>query len=117
ARAILSTSVTVAPADIDRLVQNRAQRREILTREDPPQVDVVLGEAALRRQVGGRKVLRAQLEHLRTVAALPNVTMQVLPFSSGEHAALDTSFTLLYLKEVNATYVYLEDLTSADFWD
>ncbi|GAB3692651.1 helix-turn-helix domain-containing protein [Saccharopolyspora tripterygii] len=117
ARAILSTSVTVAAADIDRLVQTRARRREIIAQDDPPEVQIVLGEAALRRQVGGPDVLRAQLDHLREIAKLPHVTLQVLPFSSGEHAALETPFTLLYLTEVDATYVYLEDLTSADFWD
>ena len=51
------------------------------------------------------------------MAALPNVTMQVLPFSSGEHTALGTGFTLLDLFDVEATYVYLEHLTSSDFWD
>lgn len=117
ARAILSTSVTVPPADIDRLVKSRALRREILMREDPPRVEIVLGEAALRRQVGGREVLHAQLEHLRSLAVLPHITLQVLPFTSGEHAALETPFTLLYLTDVQATYVYLEDLTSSDFWD
>ncbi|MEU5845236.1 helix-turn-helix domain-containing protein [Saccharopolyspora shandongensis] len=117
ARAILSTSVTVAAADIDRLVQSRARRREILVRDDSPTVEVVLGEAVLRRHVGGPAVLRDQLKHLREMAELPHVTLQVLQFSSGEHAALETPFTLLYLREVGATYVYLEDLTSADFWD
>lgn len=105
ARAILSTSVTVAAADIDRLAKTRARRREIVTQDDPPEIEIVLGEAALRRQVGGPDVLRAQLEYLREVAKLPHVTLQVLQFSSGEHAAMETPFTLVYLTEVEPTYV------------
>lgn len=117
AQALTSTAVTVAFADIDRLVETRMERQSILTKEDPPKLELVLGEAVLRRQVGNQDILREQLERLRTVANLPHVTLQVLPFSSGEHAALGTSFTLLTVNAVQANYVYLEDLTSGDFWD
>ncbi|GAA4889871.1 helix-turn-helix transcriptional regulator [Saccharopolyspora cebuensis] len=117
AKAVLSTSVVVAPADIDRSVQNRMQRAELLTRENALEAHFVLGEAALHREVGGRAVLLDQLHHLRKIAALPNVTFQVLTFAAGEHASLGTGFTLLDLFDIGATYVYLEDLTSSDFWD
>lgn len=117
AKAVIATSVVVAPAEIDRTVGNRIKRHELLTRENAPEIHVIFGEAALYRQVGGPDVLQEQLRHLKDVASLPNVTLQVLSFAAGEHAALGTGFTLLDLYDVGATYVYLEDLTSSDFWD
>jgi transcriptional regulator with XRE-family HTH domain len=115
ARRLIATSVMVAPADVDKVVEARMRRRALLERADPPRVHLVLGEAALHRQVGGPKVLAEQLDYLATVARLPHVTMQVLPFSSGEHAALGLGFTLLTLDIGGRTqWVYLEDLTRAD---
>ncbi|MGH4033706.1 helix-turn-helix domain-containing protein [Actinomycetota bacterium Odt1-20B] len=66
-------------------VRVRLERQKALTRSDPPALDIwmVLGEAALRQQVGGRAVLRDQLAHLAELTQLPNVTMQVLPFAAG----------------------------------
>ncbi|MFH8471357.1 helix-turn-helix domain-containing protein [Streptomyces sp. NPDC018000] len=63
----------------------RLERQKALTRSDPAPLKVwmVLGEAALRQQVGGVGVLREQLLHLVEVAQLPNVTLQVLPFTAG----------------------------------
>ncbi|WP_433871090.1 DUF5753 domain-containing protein [Saccharopolyspora sp. CA-218241] len=113
--AVLSTSVVVAPAEMDRSVHNRLARSEILNRAAA--VHVVLGEAALWREVGGPSVLLNQVEALREAASRPNVTLQVLTFAAGEHASLETGFTLLDLDEAGATYAYLEDLTSSDFWD
>lgn len=66
-------------------VRVRMERQRALTRTDPTPLKVwmILGEAALRQQVGGAKVLREQLLHLVEVAQLPNVTLQVLPFTAG----------------------------------
>lgn len=116
ARAVLSTSVTMAPMDVEPHAQNRAHQRSVLTSGNPPNIQIVLGEAVLRRQVGGPGVLRAQLEHIRDVAARANVVLQLLPFSSGEHAALETAFTLMYLFDSGKSYAYLEDLTNASLW-
>ncbi|MEU0236550.1 helix-turn-helix transcriptional regulator [Nocardiopsis sp. NPDC006198] len=117
AAAVCSTSVTIAPADIERVVGGRLQRASILVQASPPNVALVLGEGALHRAVGGLSVLEEQLRHLRDIAQQPHIDLQILPYSSGEHAAMGTGFTLLNLDEVEATYVYLEDLTSSDFWD
>ncbi|NHD18653.1 MULTISPECIES: helix-turn-helix transcriptional regulator [unclassified Actinopolyspora] len=119
ARAIVSTSVVVPPADVDQSVRARMHRQALLTRQDPPEVGVILGEAALHREVGGAAVLRRQLQHLRKLAEFPNITLQILPFSSGEHAAMGTSFTVLRLdlEGREFTYAYLEDLTKADTLD
>jgi transcriptional regulator with XRE-family HTH domain len=112
ARAVLSISVVVPPADVEQMAANREHRAERL-RSGAPLLWVVLGEEALRRTVGGPQVQRGQLIRLRELAELPNVTVQVMPLSGGAHAALGMSFTLLDLG--HSRTVYIEGLTSADY--
>jgi transcriptional regulator with XRE-family HTH domain len=81
--------------DIARSIEFRQARQQLLDREHPPQLRVVVNEAVLRRQVGGRKVMREQLAHLVQLANRPNVTLQVLPFTAGAHPAMTNSFTML----------------------
>ncbi|MFG1793793.1 helix-turn-helix domain-containing protein [Nocardia sp. NPDC049149] len=116
ARAVVSLGYE--DADTDRRVQVRQRRQEILHRSDPPVVWAVIDEAALHRPVGGPRVHRAQLEHLIELAKLPNVTVQVLPYSAGEHAAAGSSFSILRFTEAELPdIVYLEHLTSALYLD
>ncbi|GGM73715.1 transcriptional regulator [Longimycelium tulufanense] len=117
AHAVAEASVLANPADIDQLVESRVHRRDRLTSSDAPAVSVVLSEAVLRRHVGGAVVMRDQLRLLQDLRKLPHVTIQVLPFSAGAHAAMGTSFTLLRLAETGKTTVYLEDITSSDYLD
>jgi len=112
ARAVLSTSVVVPPADVEQMATNREYRAERL-RSGAPLLWVVLGEEALRRTVGGREVQRGQLLRLRELAGLPNVTVQIMPLSGGAHTALGMSFILLDLGRSRT--VYIEGLTSADY--
>lgn len=112
ARALLSTSVVVPPADAEQMAASREYRADRL-RSGAPLLWVVLGEEALRRTVGGPKVHRGQLVRLRELAELPNVTVQVMPLSGGAHAALGMSFTLLDLG--SSQTVYIESLTSSDY--
>jgi len=112
ARAVLSTSVIVPPADVEQMATSREHRAERL-RSGAPLLWVVLGEEALRRTVGGRQVQRGQLLRLRELAELPNVTVQVMPLSGGAHAALGMSFHLLDLGQSQT--VYIEGLTSSDY--
>jgi transcriptional regulator with XRE-family HTH domain len=113
ARAVLSTSVIVSPADVEAMAANREHRAERL-RGGAPLLWVVLGEEALRRTVGGRQVQRGQLIRLRELAELPNVTVQIMPLSGGAHTALGMSFHLLDLGH-SRTVVYIEGLTSSDY--
>jgi transcriptional regulator with XRE-family HTH domain len=113
ARALLSTSITVPPADIEQMATNREHRAERL-HSGTPLLWVVLGEEALRRTVGGHQVHHDQLLRLRELAQLPNVTIQIMPLTSGAHAALGMSFHLLDLGQ-SRTVVYIEGLTSADY--
>jgi hypothetical protein len=75
----------------------RMQRQDVLVRRpDPPAVWCVLDEAVLHRCPGKADVLREQLDHLVTLAGLPNVHLQVLPFSGeGLHPGMDGTFTVL----------------------
>ncbi|MGH3752071.1 MAG: helix-turn-helix domain-containing protein [Pseudonocardiaceae bacterium] len=112
ARAFLSASVIVPPADVEQMATSREHRAERL-RSGAPLLWVVLGEEALRRTVGGRQVQRGQLLRLRELAELPNVTVQVMPLSGGAHTALGMSFVLLDLGQSRT--VYIEGLTSSDY--
>jgi transcriptional regulator with XRE-family HTH domain len=80
--------------DIDRHVALMKERQR-LARANPQKVWIVLDEAALRRQVGGPEVMRVQLESLREASALPNLFLQVIPFSGGAHVAMDLPFVVL----------------------
>jgi hypothetical protein len=89
-------------------------RQTLLTREDPPRLWAVVDEAALRRPVGGREVMRRQLERLIDAAKLPTVTLQILPFATGAHPAMVGSFSVLrFADQELPDVVYLEHLTSA----
>jgi hypothetical protein len=75
-------------AEVDRRVEIRMTRQQILDRRDPPRVRVVLNEGAVRRLVGGPQVMHAQLAKLATGRDRDTVMIQVLPFAAGEHPAM-----------------------------
>src|SRR5581483_8291144 len=119
ARAVTLLGHTGSAADeIDRRVSLRLKRQDLLTSPNPPQVWSVLDEGALRRPGGGRQVMRAQLSHLTEAARMRHVTIQVVPFDRGGHAAAGGSFTVLRFSEPEVPdVVYLEQLTSALYLD
>ena len=119
ARAVTRLGYASAPADeIDRRVSVRLKRQDLLSGPQPPRVWSVMDEAALRRPVGGRDVMRAQLSHLADVTAMPQVTVQIMPFSHGGHAAAGGSFTILRFADPDVPdVVYIEQLTSALYLD
>jgi transcriptional regulator with XRE-family HTH domain len=115
ARAVTVLGHRAASDDeIDRRVSLRIKRQDLLTGKDAPRVWSVMDEAALRRPVGGHQVMREQLGRLIEVAALPNVTVQVMPFRRGGHAGAGGSFTVLRFAQPELPDVaYIEQLTSA----
>jgi transcriptional regulator with XRE-family HTH domain len=119
ARAVTVLGHSSASGDeIERRVSLRMKRQDLLTSPDPPRMWTVMDEAALRRPLGGRKVMRAQLSHLLEVAGLSTVTLQVMPFRHGGHAGAGGSFTVLRFGEPDLPdVVYLEQLTSALYLD
>jgi transcriptional regulator with XRE-family HTH domain len=100
--------------DIERRVALAMARKPAVTRADPLKIWAVVDEAALRRCVGGPGVMRPQLEHLLVQAALPNVQLQVIPFTAGAHPGMGRPFVILVFSDlVDTDVVYLEDLASA----
>ncbi len=100
--------------EVGRRVRLRMARQTLLTRENPPRLWAVVDEAALRRPVGGREVMRGQLERLIAATKLPNVTLQILPLDVGAHPAMVGSFSVLRFPDQELPdVVYVEHLTSA----
>jgi transcriptional regulator with XRE-family HTH domain len=103
--------------DIERRVRLRLQRQKMFTRPNAPRLWAVIDESVLHRPIGGRQVLRAQLEHLLDITARPTVTLQVLPFELGRSAA-EGAFTILrFAAPEIPDIVYLEHLCGALYLD
>jgi hypothetical protein len=79
ARALLSVGVGGADAEIDQEVTARIERQAVLDRANPPLLWVMMDEGVLRRPVGGREVMRGQIEHLTEAAAQPGLRAEALP--------------------------------------
>ncbi|MCE3033546.1 helix-turn-helix transcriptional regulator [Streptomyces sp. CMSTAAHL-2] len=92
AREIIRTHIRgIDDADLDGRTRLRIERQSLLTRAtDPLVLHAVLGEAVLRRPVGGRGVMMQQLAHLVYVSELPNVSIRVAPFAAGMHLGVVT---------------------------
>jgi hypothetical protein len=104
--------------ELDRRVELRMARKRILAIPEAPRLWAVIDEAVLRRPIGGREVLREQVEELLELTDHPQVRLQVMPFWSGGHAAAGGAFTILRfpLRDLPDT-VYIEQLTSAIYLD
>ncbi|HEX6467804.1 MAG TPA: helix-turn-helix transcriptional regulator [Streptosporangiaceae bacterium] len=116
ARATYAAEPIVPPDDeIDRHVAVRLGRlKQLLEVGDPPEIWLVLSEAALRRRVGGAETMREQLQHLIKISRLPTVTLQVLPYEAGAHPATMGAFHILGFPEpADPDVVYLEYRTGS----
>ncbi|MFY1599231.1 helix-turn-helix domain-containing protein [Micromonospora sp. WMMD737] len=103
---------TAGEDGIERKVAARLHRQNVLHRDNPVELSVVLNEAVLCRPVGGNAVMADQMAHLAKVSQLPNVTLQVLPFSAGGHPAMNAPYVVLtFADTADAAVVYLENLT------
>ncbi|WP_328938211.1 helix-turn-helix domain-containing protein [Streptomyces tauricus] len=91
ARAIFS-SPKLELDNIEQALRFRMERQRILTLDDPPSVHAVIHEAALHMRFGDADVVREQLLHLIELARLPNVTIQIYPFTAQAYAALSGNF-------------------------
>lgn len=99
--------------ELEHRVEIRIARQALLKGDDPPSYWAILDDAALRRDVGGRRVMARQLQFLAEMAALPTVTLQVLPSAKGAHAGLCGDFTIFSFSEPNdQDVIYLEHLGS-----
>lgn len=104
--------LTAGEDDLDRKVAARLRRQHVLRGDSPATFSAVLNEAVLLRAFGGVTVMREQLEYIVELAALPNVTIQVLPFSVGGHPATTTPYVILSFPDPDDnSVVYLDNLT------
>jgi transcriptional regulator with XRE-family HTH domain len=119
ARAIIRAIRFDLPQEkIERLVEFRMKRQALLTSPNPPTLWVVIDEAVLCRMIGGPKVMHQQLKSLIEVANLPNVTLQLLPFSGGEHAGLDGPFYIIrFFEPTDRDMIYFEHTALEHYLD
>jgi transcriptional regulator with XRE-family HTH domain len=103
-------------AEVEMRVKARLARQRLLTEAEPPRYWAVIDEAVLCRPVGGEAAMRAQLNWLVTRAALPHVTIQVLPFSAGAHSGMEGSFLILGFPEQADPDVVYVDNTAAGIY-
>ena len=118
-RAVVQLGRGLIPAEeVERRVSLRVSRQEVLTRPNPVRLWAVVDESVLRRPIGGVKAMRVQLEALIEATHIPHVTLQVMPFNSGGHAATGGAYSILRFPEQDLPdIVYIEQLTSAVYLD
>ncbi|WP_127499573.1 DUF5753 domain-containing protein [Actinoplanes solisilvae] len=117
ARAVIEVGADVGAAEtIQRRLALRMARQAVLTRDPPPMLRIVLDEAVLHREVGGREVLRRQLARLVEASGRPGVELLVLPFSAGAHAGMTEPFMVLEFEAgTRAPVAHSEGLTGGLF--
>ena len=95
-RAILRTwRPAYGQEELERYLSARVARRSVLEKNPAPEFSFVQEEVSLRRPIGGRMVLRRQLEHLLEVSELPSVDIQVMPTERADHPATGGRIALL----------------------
>ncbi|NJP44299.1 helix-turn-helix domain-containing protein [Streptomyces sp. PRB2-1] len=107
-----------APAEIDRLVTLRTERQALLSKPEAPLLWVVMDETVLRRPIGGRKVMREQVDRLIEATELSNVRLQIMPFAVGPHPAMYGPFHIFrfQLQEI-PDIAYSEHLVGGVYFD
>ncbi|MEU3996178.1 helix-turn-helix transcriptional regulator [Streptomyces fungicidicus] len=103
-----ANEIPLEPAEIERLVNIRMKRQEILTRPKPPRLWAILDESVIRRVVGSQEAMREQLDRLLEANDSPHITLQVLPFAKGAHSAALGSFVILGGAESALDVVYVD---------
>ncbi|MEU9793774.1 helix-turn-helix transcriptional regulator [Streptomyces sparsogenes] len=103
-----ASEMRLPPDEVERLVDLRMKRQEILNRANPPHLWAILDESVIRRVVGSHDVMREQLDRLLRANESPNITLQVLPFAKGAHSAAMGSFVILGGAEPSLDVVYVD---------
>jgi transcriptional regulator with XRE-family HTH domain len=114
AHTVIDLGQAVRADEVRQRVELRIHRQQLLYMLQPPDYWAVIDEAVLRRNLGGRQVMRDQLDHILEASKRPNITVQVVPFERSDAAAVGGPFTLLRFAEPDLPdIVYLEQLNSA----
>lgn len=119
ARALFSDWMLMFPgpsADIERRLEARVLRQEVLTRDDPLLLTAVMDESVLRRRFGDTSVMRGQLERLLEASEQPNVAIHVLPLDGG-HPFATSAFAYLKFPPVRDRDLPLSDIVWVDHFD
>jgi transcriptional regulator with XRE-family HTH domain len=103
----------LSPEEIERRIEAKLTRQNLLLQAAPPAFQTVLDEAVLHRVVGGPRVMGVQLEHLIEAADLPNVTIQVIPFILGAHPGVESNFNILEMPAPTPGVVFVEGLVGS----
>ncbi|MFI0448314.1 helix-turn-helix domain-containing protein [Actinomadura sp. 6N118] len=118
ARAIMSSLKRLYPdRDVDRSVAFRMARREVLEGANPARMEAVIGESAIRHQIGGPAVMHEQLHHLLDVSRRGNIVLRILPFEIANHPGADGAFSLLEVEAGSFTVCAVHSLTQVVFVD
>jgi transcriptional regulator with XRE-family HTH domain len=96
---------TISPRALQRRLETRLTRQQLLTRDEPLEYVALLDESVLHRQRGDQSVMHAQLQRLADVANLPNVTIRILPLSINHGLAVD-SFTIFQFGKAHETVLH-----------
>jgi transcriptional regulator with XRE-family HTH domain len=103
--------IELDPAEVERLLEVRLARQQVLARDDRPRLWAIIDEAVIRRVVGGTEVMRGQLRHLADAAEQGKTTIQIVPYRAGAHAGTTGPFVILDFPEAtDPTVVYVETL-------
>ena len=97
---IRTTSSNVPPGEIERMVEVRMVRQQILRRDPPFELTVVLDESVLLRRIGDNTVMRLQLKRLLEVSEMTNLSLRILPLAA-YHPVLAGAFVLLQFGEAD----------------
>ncbi|MER6012130.1 helix-turn-helix domain-containing protein [Streptomyces bluensis] len=104
--------------DLERRVDLRLRRQNLLEKADPPTLWVVMEEAVLHRVVGGAEVMREQIDRLLTASELDHVSIDIVPFSAGAHFGVCAPFTYFRFEERELPdIVYSEILSGSMYLD
>ncbi|MGN9760599.1 helix-turn-helix domain-containing protein [Streptomyces sp. SD31] len=117
AQAVVERGLPSAPGrEVQRRVELRMRRRELLHRPDAPQLWAIVDESVLLRMLGSREVMREQLEYLEEMARRPHVTLQIVPLDVTNASAPAIPVTYLRFGGIDLPdIVYLEHIKSAAF--
>ncbi|MFJ2741634.1 helix-turn-helix domain-containing protein [Streptomyces sp. NPDC087440] len=113
AAALTRASSDHEPEEIQRLVDVRMRRQELLTDPTPPDLWAVVHQSALMHVIGSSQVMTSQLERMLEMAKLSNVTVQVLTFDAGAYPATGTYTILGFPEQEDPDVVYREGLTDS----
>lgn len=110
---------TISPRTIERRLETRLLRQQLLARDEPLEYVALLDESVLTRQRGDRSVMRSQLQRLADAAELPSVTVRILPLHRSHGLAVD-SFAILKFSQAHETtlrnVVSIEHLSGSELY-